>query len=94
MNRIVVSGTDKNGNVTRKAFTGRVIVESFRSNNRTSFQAAVTQKNAIVVWANEPASYFEVFESFDHLAASGCPADFISAVASATGETYAEELDI
>ncbi len=108
--RIVVEIEDRDGNVTRKAFKGRMLIADFQTDNPesdlgTRFLAAQGQNGGLALWTarDDKAKSFLTYESFvdaeDEDFGSpadgiGWPRDFLSAVSSALGEEYAEEIDL
>ena len=102
--RIVVELQDRDGNVTRKAFRGRWLVEHFESGDPavmigTQYFAAQGERGGLALWQQgrnddyADARSFSTYGSLSEAAGDG-PQDFLSAVASALDEEYAEEIDL
>ena len=102
--RIVVELQDRDGNVTRKAFRGRWLVEHFESGDPavmigTQYFAAQGERGGLALWQQgrnddyADARSFSTYGSLSEAAGHG-PQDFLSAVASALDEEYAEEIDL
>jgi hypothetical protein len=105
--RIVVEVEDRDGNVTRKAFRGRMLVSEFRCADPEGagvvFSAAQGAQGGLAAWSakkgqGERAGCFFTYDSFEKMAdddwPESWPEDFLSAVSSALGEDYAEEIDL
>jgi hypothetical protein len=103
--RIVVELQDDDGNVTRKAFKGRWLVEHFQSGAPTvmigtQYFAAQGERGGLALWHQgrnddyADARSFSTYSSLSEAAGDPWPQDFLSAVASALDEEYAEEIDL
>jgi hypothetical protein len=103
--RIVVELQARDGNVTRKAFRGRWLVEHFESGDpaattATQYFAAQGERGGLALWRQSrdgdhaDARSFSTYGSLGEAAGERWPQDFLSAVASALDEEYAEEIDL
>lgn len=103
--RIVVELQDHGGNVTRKAFRGRWLVERYESGDpavtiATQYFAAQGERGGLALWQQgrdddyADARSFSTYSSLSEAADERWPQDFLSAVASALDEEYAEEIDL
>ncbi len=103
--RVVVELQDRDENVTRKAFTGRSLVEHFESGGTavtigTEYFAAQGERGGLALWHQgrnddyADARSFSTYSSLSEAADERWPEDFLSAVASALDEEYAEEIDL
>ncbi len=91
--RIVVESEDRDGNTIRKAFKGRMLVSEFRG----ELYAAQGANGGLALWRDRRGEVrdFRTYESWeDAISEDGWAEDFLSAVSSALGEDYAEEIDL
>jgi hypothetical protein len=95
--RIVVEVEDPEGNVVRKAFKGRFLVSEFYG----GLNAAQGAGGGIALWREHPGQgvhEFVPYRSWEDIVLNNrddyWPADFLSAVSSAMGEEYAEEIEL
>jgi hypothetical protein len=97
--RIVLEMHDSGGNVVRTAFKGRMLVSDYGA----GLNAAQGARGGIALWVDRPGQgvwiyEFATYESWEDVILKNgdgaWPADFLSAVSSAMGEEYAEEIDL
>lgn len=95
---ITVDVEGEDGRVRTKQFEGKWIVIEFESESANGrYFAAFTKGGRIVAMCDDQygtTKEFEVFNSFDELADSGFPEDFVSAVGVELDEDYIEVLNI
>jgi hypothetical protein len=103
--RIVVELQDGDENVSRKAFRGRRLVEHFESGDPavtigTQYFAAQGERGGLALWSQgrhddyADARSFSTYSNLNEATGEDWPQDFLSTVASALNEEYAEEIDL
>jgi len=98
----VVAAKDHEDNITRKAFKGRMLVSDYLSDDPaamsgTRYYAAQGAGGGLALWSQESDGYAGRFQTYGDLSVATSedwPTDFLSAVSSALGEEYAEEIDL
>ena len=93
--RIVIQLRDREGNVFRKAFRGRMLVTKFFVNG-AEYSAAQGANGGLALWL-ETAGHvrdFKTYGSWEETTADEWQPEFLSAISSALGEDYVEEIDL
>src|SRR5262245_49340404 len=101
--RIVVEVEDREGNRSRKAFKGRMLVRGFQPDEPGAlagweYFAAQGAKGGLALWAEKDldgmTDSFHPYDSFAEAESAGWPPSFLSAISSALGEEWVEEIDL
>jgi hypothetical protein len=97
--RIVVEVTDADGNRVRKGFRGRMLVKNFAGR----LNGAQGARGGLALWAVETdgqVRFFDTYASWEDLLEKdsqeeeGWGEGFLSAISSALGEAYVEDIEL